>query len=207
MNAVYPSRLPLAGKIAYCERLYGAARLPALFRITPFSEPADLDAELQRRGYGRFDTTAVESAAIAPERFLAEGALPMNLAAWIDAVADLRGSPSEHREAHRRRLEASPLPLRAVAIEERGAIVATGLTLVEADCAGLFDIVTRPDARRRGYARRVVAGLLQAAWELGARHAYLQVQEDNGPARALYRQLGFEERYLYWYRGREGERA
>jgi ribosomal protein S18 acetylase RimI-like enzyme len=47
---------------------------------------------------------------------------------------------------------------------------------------------------------------LQAAWELGARQAYLQVQADNEAARRLYRQFGFEERYMYWYRGREGER-
>ena len=40
VNAVYPSRLPLAGKIEYCERLYRANALPAIFRITPFSEPA-----------------------------------------------------------------------------------------------------------------------------------------------------------------------
>ncbi|MGZ5080414.1 MAG: hypothetical protein ACXWHZ_13255, partial [Usitatibacter sp.] len=63
VNAVYPSSLPLGAKIAYCERLYGTARLPALFRITPFSQPPGLDAELGRRGYGRFDTTAVESTA------------------------------------------------------------------------------------------------------------------------------------------------
>src|SRR5690606_23101269 len=68
VNAVYPSRLPLDEKIAYCERFYAAARLPAIFRITPFSEPASLDAELERRGYGRFDTTAVESAPIDPAR-------------------------------------------------------------------------------------------------------------------------------------------
>jgi ribosomal protein S18 acetylase RimI-like enzyme len=47
---------------------------------------------------------------------------------------------------------------------------------------------------------------MYAARELGARHAYLQVDSANQPARALYRHFGFEERYVYWYRGREGER-
>jgi ribosomal protein S18 acetylase RimI-like enzyme len=46
---------------------------------------------------------------------------------------------------------------------------------------------------------------MRAAWELGARHAYLQVQAGNEPARRLYRPFGFEERYMYWYRGRPGE--
>lgn len=205
VNAVYPSQREVLGKIAYCERLYGQARLPALFRMTPFSEPAGLDAALAERGYGRFDTTAVESAAIGE----APGgtAEVMNLGAWIDAVGDLRGSPPEHRAGHRARLEGMPLTLRAVAIQEGAEVVATGLAIVEDDCAGLFDIVTRETDRRRGHARNVVASLLRVARELGARHAYLQVQAANEPARRLYRQFGFEERYVYWYRGREGEQG
>ena len=42
-------------------------------------------------------------------------------------------------------------------------------------------------------------------WDLGARHAYLQVQQENAVARRLYSQFGFAERYIYWYRGRPGE--
>jgi ribosomal protein S18 acetylase RimI-like enzyme len=206
VNAVYPSRLPLAEKIAHCEKVYGAAGLPALFRITPFCDPAGLDAELERRGYGRFDTTAVESAAIVPDKHAAGAAREMDLAAWIEAVGELRGSPRPHRDAHRRRLESMGLALRAVGIESAGRVVATGLAMIEDDSAGLFDIVTHAQARRQGLARAVVASLLQGAWELGARSAYLQVEQDNEPARRLYRQFGFEERYLYWYRGRDGER-
>jgi GNAT superfamily N-acetyltransferase len=206
VNPVYPSRLPLEEKIAHCERLYGAARLPALFRITPFCDPPQLEGALERRGYGAFDHTAVESAPIVPGRHGAAAALPMNLGAWVDAVGDLRGSPPEHRRSHLARLEGMPLTLRAVAVERAGRVVATGLTMIEDDCAGLFDVVTEEKSRREGHARAVVASLLQVAWELGARHAYLQVQADNDAARRLYRQFGFEERYLYWYRGREGER-
>lgn len=207
VNAVYPSSLPLDAKIAYCERLYGTARLPALFRITPFSQPPGLDAELGRRGYGRFDTTAVESAAIDPSRFGEGSAQVMGLPQWIEAIGDLRGSPPQHRAAHLARLEGMPLTLRAVAIESAGRVVATGLTMVEDDSAGIFDIVTHDAERRRGHARSVVASLLREAWELGARHAYLQVNVDNEPARRLYRQYGFEERYVYWYRGRPGEQG
>jgi ribosomal protein S18 acetylase RimI-like enzyme len=130
----------------------------------------------------------------------------MNLRAWVDAVGELRGSPAEHRAAHLARLEGMPLAVRAVAIERAGRVIATGLTIVEDDSAGLFDIVTAEHERRRGHARVVVAGLLRVARELGAREAYLQVDAANEPARRLYRQFGFVPRYEYWYRGREGER-
>src|SRR4051812_41947705 len=205
VNAVYPSRLPLEQKIPYCERLFATAGLPALFRITPFVEPAGLDAALERRGYGRFDETAVEYAAIGAN-LPASNAQPMELGAWIDAVGELRGSPVRHREAHRARLAGMPLTLRPMGIEQEGRVVATGLAMVEDDCVGLFDIVTHEEARRRGHARSLVASLLADARGIGARHAYLQVQVANAAARRLYREFGFTEQYVYWYRGREGER-
>jgi len=205
VNAVYPSSLAVGEKIAYCERLYAERKLPALFRLTPFSQPAALDRELEARGYRRFDVTAVEAAPIREPGNDSAGVEPMALADWVGAVASLRGSPEAHRAGHLARLDGMPLEKRSVALRCDGAVVATGLAIVEGDCAGLFDIVTHEAHRRRGYARRIVEGLLRAAWELGARHAYLQVQQENSGARKLYSQFGFEEKYLYWYRGREGE--
>jgi ribosomal protein S18 acetylase RimI-like enzyme len=205
VNAVYGSTLPLDRKIAYCEALYEEANLPMLFRITPFSQPPDLERALDGRGYTRLETTAVEAAALetAPPD---GGAQPMELGAWIDAVAELRGSPLAHRDAHLARLERMPLRKCAVAMRDDGRVVATGLAVIEDGVAGLFDIVTREDARRRGHARRVVATLLHMAHGLGARKAYLQVESNNMAARPLYRDFGFAESYQYWYRAhpREG---
>ncbi len=205
VNAVYASTVPIDEKIAYCERLYQGAGLPAIFRITPYSQPATLDRDLEARGYGRFDTTAVESATIDATMLNGGDAVEVPLADWIHAVGELRGSPREHRASHLARIEGMPLPKRAVAIAVDGAVVATGLTIVEEGAAGLFDIVTHESHRRSGLARRVVASLLREAWQLGARTAYLQVDQANAPARRLYAQFGFAERYLYWYRGREGQ--
>jgi len=205
VNAVYESSVPLAEKIPYCERMYEAAALPALFRITPFSLPAGLDEELARRGYERFDDTAVQAMSIDCGKLDGGDAQAMDLSAWCEAVGELRRSPIGHRSSHYARLDGMPLAKRAVAIKSQGRVLATGLTIVEGDCAGLFDIVTHEEARRQGHARNVVSSLLRLAWELGARHAYLQVQRDNEPARRLYARFGFEEKYLYWYRGRPGQ--
>ncbi len=208
VNAVYPSRLPLEAKIAHCERQYGEARLPTLFRITPFSEPDTLDAALERRGYGRFETTVVEAAAIAaPARGASSAAEPMALEAWIDAVASLRGSPALLRDVHLARLRAIGLPMFALGVRSGGRVVAAGLAIVEGAWAGLFDILTDESQRRRGHARTLVAALLAQGWSAGARQAYLQVREDNESARRLYRAFGFAERYRYWYRARPGEQG
>jgi ribosomal protein S18 acetylase RimI-like enzyme len=205
VNAVYASTMELETKIAYCERLYRTANLPAIFRMTPFSQPSNLDARLEQRGYGRFDETAVEATVIEAAHLRESNVESMELRAWVEAVGALRGSPAEHRAAHFARLNGMPLAVRALSLRDGHAVVATGLAMVEDDHAGLFDIITRPDARQQGYARRIVQGLLRHAWDLGARNAYLQVQADNVAARRLYAQFGFTERYAYWYRGRPGE--
>ena len=201
VNAVYPSMRALAEKLAYCEQLYRRHQLPLVFRITPFSEPSTLDAELERMGYPKFDLTAVEAADIDPSKLSRGPAEPMDLAAWVEAVGQLRGSPAQHRASHLERLQSSPLQHLALAIRQGGSVVATGLTIVEDGWAGLFDIVTSPAARRQGYGQQLVHGLLKAAWDLDARQVYLQVTANNTPARTLYARLGFTERYQYWYRG------
>jgi GNAT superfamily N-acetyltransferase len=205
VNAVYASTAPLDEKIAYCEKLYAAAALPTIFRITPFSQPEGLDGELERRGYERFDSTAVETAPIDRALLGEAEAAPMDLSSWVEAVGQLRESPIAHRSSHLERLRGMPLEMRAVAVKSQSRVLATGLTILEGDCAGLFDIMVAEEVRRQGYARRVVSSLLRTAWDLGARHAYLQVQVDNVAARRLYAQFGFAEKYLYWYRGRPGE--
>ena len=200
VNAVYASKLALDRKIDYCEALYRGAGLPILFRLTPFSEPPELDRALERRGYVKLEPTAVEAAVIDREALPEGDAREMPLSPWTEAVGELRGSPADHRASHHSRLEGLALTKRAVAIEEGGAIVATGLVVVEDGYAGLFDIVTHEGARRRGLARRIVATLLRAGAEFGARSAYLQVESGNAAARRLYAQFGFWEQYLYWYR-------
>ncbi len=207
INAIYPSYRALAEKLAYCEQLYRSHDLPAIFRITPFSEPSTLDAELERLGYLKFDTTSVETAPIkqpADPQCLAQ-ALP--LPEWVEVVGDLRDSPRLHRASHLARVLSSPLQHQAMVLRQDGAIVAAGLTIVEDAWAGVFDIVTDSAARRRGHGRQMLHDLLIAASNLGARQAYLQVLAGNTAARSLYAEFGFQQRYRYWYRRQPESKA
>jgi len=207
VNALYPSRLPLGEKVACCERLYGERGLPAIFRVSPHTEPEALDGFLEGSGYERFDETLVQWAAIAPALLAGPEVDAPRLEEWFDMVGDLRGSPVAHRSAHLARLAALPLEMRAVAVQRAGVPVATGLAIIEDGHVGIFDVATREGERRRGHARTMVAALLRWGWERGARHSYLQVDTGNAPALALYGHFGFTEAYRYWYRGRQGETA
>jgi ribosomal protein S18 acetylase RimI-like enzyme len=209
VNAHFGSTLPLGEKITHCERLYAERGLPALFRITPFVRPADLDAALAQRGYVTFETTLVQAAELRePPPAGGDAAVVLStppVAEFVAAVGELRGSPEAQRAAHRERLEYAPLPVRAVLAHRDGAVVGAGQLSLEGTLAGVYDVVTRAQARGAGIATCIVAELLRWAWEHGAAHAYLQVDADNAPALALYRKFGFATAYTYHYRARPDE--
>jgi ribosomal protein S18 acetylase RimI-like enzyme len=206
VNAHFGSSLPLERKIAYCERLYAAHDLPVLYRITPFVQPADLDARLGDAGYRAFDPTLVQVVDLdaPPAYFDADVTLTSPaVAPFVASVATLRGSTPREQEAHLERLRESALRTFRVCALRDGALVGAAQAALDDDVAGVFDVLTAEHARGQGIATAMVARLLASAWEHGARRAYLQVNADNAPALAAYRKLGFATAYEYHYRGRD----
>ena len=209
VNAFFGSTLPLAAKIAHCVATYDRLGLPPLFRMTPFDQPAALDAALAERGFVAFGETLVQALAMERPPEVPGAADEVTVAApdaqaFVAAVGELRGSPALQREAHRELLANAPQPRRHVVVYVGTRPVCTATTALEDGYAGLFDVVTAPDARGRGYATLACATLLNWAWGRGAARAYLQVEADNAAALSIYRRLGFGTAYAYRYRGRPG---
>jgi ribosomal protein S18 acetylase RimI-like enzyme len=206
VNAVGTGRLALAEKLAHCRDWYRRAHLPLIFRITPFTQPARLDAVLAEQGFVAAEQTRVMVASPitgafegAPTKFALQEVDPFEFARHVGA---LRGSPAAHIDSHARRLAASPLAMttiRLVAFDGARA-VAAGQAISEGELLGLFDIVTAADARGRGIGSALACALVAKGAAAGACHAYLQVDLGNEPARHVYRKLGFVDRYAYWYR-------
>ena len=206
INAVAPGRTPPAEKLAACQALYRAAGLRPLFRMTPFSQPPELDDWLAQRGYQRFGDTHVMVSSQLPR----EVGASLPAAAWLETVSteayahiigEFRGTAPEGRQAHAERLRHSPVPYRNLVLRDGdGQILACAQAAIEGDLVGLYDVFTAPPSRARGLSRGLCALLLQQARELGARVAYLQVDAANHAARAVYRRLGFADAYGYHYR-------
>jgi len=210
VNAHFGSSLPLAGKIAYCESLYAQHALPALFRLTPMSRPADLERALADRGYEAFAETLVQTLVLDRPPELPDYAHDVvvetpEVNAFVDAVDALRRSTPGQREAHRERLVNSPLVKRHALVRAGDRAVCAAQVAVDGSLVGVFDVITAADARGKGYATLACASLLSWAWQHGANIAYLQVQANNAPAIATYRKFGFATAYTYHYRGRPGE--
>ena len=81
-----------------------------------------------------------------------------------------------------------------------GEPVACGLGVVDRGMLGLFDFITHPEHRRRGYATALLKTLFAWVARKSLSMAYLQVTATNTQAIALYQSLGFRDLYRYWYR-------
>jgi ribosomal protein S18 acetylase RimI-like enzyme len=193
-------------KIEFFESLYAAHGLPCTFKLTDVSRPAELGTLLKARGYRESRRASVQVC----DGLLRSGddgrveAQPAPWPQWTDSVVGFRSFSVADATTLSEILAAIALPCRfAVALDEHGTVAACGLGVLEGEWVGLYDIVTRPDARRRGHAARVVRSLLGWAGDNGASRAYLQVMIDNGPALALYAGLGFRQTYQYAYRTKD----
>jgi ribosomal protein S18 acetylase RimI-like enzyme len=207
VNPFFGSSLPLPMKIETCRRLYDAAGLPCIVRLTPFAQPPELEDWLITQGYERFDDTLVMTLDLAdfragPRERRVASCTKLDLYEWTVATQAVRGLSDDQVRRALDRQDTLHLPGCGMVVAQRGMMIAWGMAQVEDRWAGLYNIETAERHRRAGYGRRMVEALLGWAREAGADRAYLQVTAANAPAIALYRSLGFAEAYRYWYRAR-----
>ncbi len=197
---LYAGSQPLPDKVRFCENVYARERLKTIFRLTSIGDHGGLDEFLALRGYRHLDLTEVLTLPLDRALQPSPDLCLLTMERWLAVYGTLTGMPEGARALHGAILRGIPLPCAYAAVGTPDAPLACGLAVLEQDLVGLFDVVTHPRARRAGYGSALVEGLLAWAREQGARRAYLQMVADNEPARALYRKLGFETLYRYWYR-------
>ncbi|MFF7855536.1 GNAT family N-acetyltransferase [Streptomyces sp. NPDC007904] len=200
-NSVLPlgdPGVPLDEALTAVRRWYDERGLPAYVQTATGAEGAQevLCAELERRGWVREVTAELWTGALAP-------------------VADLGAEPSGvvlSREADEawlaryRRKGVSEVALRVLgsgpsvwfaAVPGREAPAAIGRCVVDGRWAGFAAVEVDPAQRRRGLATAVMAALARRALDEGASAAWLQVEDDNAGARALYDRMGFAAHHAY----------
>jgi len=215
INAVALGQRSPQAKLAECEAVFQEVGLPLVVRITPFTQPAGLDAVLASQGWPMFDDTRVmvlaEMAELPQPAGTPSPGLPPGWSETTEGALDfartvgaLRGSSAREIESHAQRLQWSPVPYTGLVWRDgAGAVQACGQFAREGDLVGLYDVFTAPAARGRGLSRALCARLLLRARDEGARTAYLQVDAANAPARKVYARLGFQDAYTYHYRSPE----
>jgi ribosomal protein S18 acetylase RimI-like enzyme len=215
VNSVWPNRndnhYPLSEKVALVEEFYGRYNLPARYQICPAAQPVELDAVLAGRGYTVDAPTQVQSAEVATvlQRASNNSAATITLAetlspAWLDAqrqLAQLDERTAAVRQGILQRIGRGSKAVPVFVVATLGGEVAgIGLGVYENGWLGIFNMITHPEYRRRGVATAVLRRLAEWGQEQGARQLYLQVMDNNEPAKRLYQGLGFATLYRYHYR-------
>jgi GNAT superfamily N-acetyltransferase len=194
---------PLPAAVDAVERWYAERDQPAMIN-TPLPLAAPVGAELDDRGWGTRPPTLVQTAP------LPLAALAVTAAPAVDTVLELATAPSAEwlavaagrkgglPDAARHVLTAVD-QVRFAHVYVDGALVAIGRGTVtgEGRWLGLGLIEVLPPARRQGLARRVVDALAGWGMSAGATRAFLQVEQRNTAAVALYRTLGFVTHHTY----------
>ena len=170
----------------------------------PMPLAAPVNAALDARGWTARPLTLVQTALVAPllTTLPARADLPpVELAdsptdEWFAMVADHKGALPETAV---RILTGVPDAVFAHLRDAEGELIAIARGAVTGPDRwfGISLLQTAPAARRRGVAQHVLRGVAQWAAQRGSTGAYLQVEERNTAAVALYGKVGFATHHTY----------
>ncbi|TVZ82832.1 GNAT family N-acetyltransferase [Streptomyces sp. BK340] len=201
-NSVLPlgdPGLPLDEALTAVRRWYAERGLPAYAQTATGAEGTQelLCAELERRGWVREVTAELWTGALAPVADRAEGT-GVELSREADEAWLSRYGRKGESEVALRVLNGGPSVWFATvpgAAGERPAAI--GRCVVDGRWAGFAAVEVDPARRQQGLATEVMAALARRALDEGASAAWLQVEDDNEAARALYAGLGFAPHHAY----------
>jgi len=198
--ALEPADRPVDEAIEAAEAWYRARGLKPRFKVIEgCGAPKDLARRLARRGYTSNTPTLTMTGPLAGQTDPDVVVAARTCAGFRRVFAD----PSfGHADDARERLEALeriPSPRGYALLRRERRPAAVGTCAIEGEWAGFLGMRTAPAFRRQGLARRLFRSLVAFAADAGASRGYLQVDEGNAPAIALYESEGFEANYLYRY--------
>ncbi|GHH90176.1 GNAT family N-acetyltransferase [Streptomyces capillispiralis] len=200
-NSVLPlgdPGVPLDEALTAVRRWYAARGLPAYVQTATGAPGAQelLCAELERRGWVREVTAELWTGPLAPVADLGAEPSGVVLSRHADDAWLARYQRRGVSEVALRVLGSGPSVWFATVPGEE-APAAIGRCVVDGRWAGFAAVEVDPARRRRGLATAVMAALARRALDEGASAAWLQVEDDNAGARALYERMGFAVHHAY----------
>ncbi|MGA4839791.1 GNAT family N-acetyltransferase [Streptomyces sp. G45] len=202
---------PLDTALAYVRSWYARRGLPAYVQAATGAAGTQeaLCAALDERGWRREVTTRVHVGGLAPVGDLDADTGRVALTRDVDEAWLRRYQRSARPGPHMLKvLTGGPSVWFAAVPGESGGDgvpAAIGRCVVDGRWAGFMAVEVDPARRRQGLATAVMAALARRALDEGASAAWLQVEEDNAGALALYDRMGFALHHRYHhYREPEG---
>ena len=193
---------PARGTLEGIEARYAAAGLPVVLRVPELPVFADFQAQMREAGYARTKPTLVQTGDVGALAGLGRARVDMELAStaaadWEQVFLGEGFDPVDgaSRLAILRRGRDSVF----ASAREAGRTVAVGAACFGGGWCGVHGMRTLPAHRGRGLAGAVLSALGAQARERGVQRCFLQVEEGNARARALYARHGFATAWAYAY--------
>ena len=203
INPIYPSKISLGKKLAYCEELFQRHNLLTTYKLTDCEEHKAIDRKLERMKYQKIHETSIQVCNIQPSIKDTKHDVVVSDVfndQWIKSVVNFNKIEKKHILTFKTILSNIAVEKIVVHKEAAGKIIGCGYCTIENNYAGVFDIVVNEKFRGKGYGREIVETILSEAAKRGAKKSYLQVMLNNPAALHLYEKLGYREIYQYWYR-------
>ncbi len=211
VNSVWPNEsggeILLKRKLEQVEDFYSKYNQPARYQVCPANLPEGLDDVLEARRYWVDAPTQVQITDIETglqksvpkteyDVVLSETLTPEYLDTYGTAGTYPKEKLKDTEDALRRVTRCTIYGI--IYLDGQG--VAVGRGVMDSGWMGIFGMATREEHRRKGLATAVLHAMLKWAKENGVKNLYLQVEESNPGALAVYQRLGFEKLYGYHYR-------
>lgn len=203
VNPAYFSNENIHNKIKECEKIFQEKNIPIVFKITPKIFPHNLDKILESKEYIVKDVTSVQTLDLEQCNF----EVPCNVkieedfnGGWLDSFCRLSNLSKENRETIEKMFNNITAKSFFGSIFDKDKVVGCALGVLERNHVGIFDVVVDENYRNKGLGESLIKAVISKARDNGGEKAYLQVVNNNIAAINLYKKVGFEEIYKYWYR-------
>ena len=199
------STIELAKKVEYCEKAYAEHNLPCMFKLTD----ADLDiiTFLENRGYQAIKPTDVMQLSLNDANIgydVREALDGVHFSAapdgWFEPYFEFENyQDNKSRELTRKIHAKVAVDQVYIMVMYKEKVAAVASLAIESGYSLLHNVVVLPELRGNGLGMKVCQAAILKSKECGASYIYLQVMQNNPIALDLYRKLGFEKRYTYYY--------
>ena len=210
VSPLYPSSKPIAEKVAFCEDMYKKQGLPCQFKLTGLD--TELNDFLAERGYKVVTPTDLmvcdygcpvkpDNDTKSPENDAKiEYIFSTSPDEWLPVFFKVHEINDAHdQDVYTRMIEKILVDTIYCILLYDGKPAACSSVAIENGYALLQNVIVSSELRGHGLGKKVCSAILEKARETGAQYAYLQVVQTNNVAVNLYKKLGFEKIYSYWY--------
>lgn len=199
-NIILHQKGDYASLVSRYEEYFEDKRLISTFRLPTYCNNEQLDSYLESMGYRLMDRSLILYRSLEGSSFYGPEFIVKNSHEWMKSYCQISETDINRHEAHLEILKRIKDKVLMAVLVENEVEIACGVGVISNGYFGLFDLATEKSARNMGYGTKLLNGMLGWAMTNGATKAYLQVVADNQPAINLYKKLGYQPCYEYWYR-------